>query len=179
MPTDATDDQQPYAPSRTDLKDAAVAFTVLAQELAKGKYTVLPDPPFDETLRQAIADSQRMVKSARSRQVRKVAQLLRGAGLIQDLREAIEGRTPGIAENQAREQASEVWRTRLLEQADVALTEFVSQYPGADRQHLRQLVRQSNRTPPDARSKRAATALFRAVNTILKNADEPFAGRED
>lgn len=167
-----TDDQEPFAPSRTDLKDAAVAYTVLAQELAKGKYVVLPDPPFDDVLRQAITDVQRMVKSARARQVRKVAQLLRGAGPIEELREAIEGRTPGIAEKQAREQATEAWRARLLEQADVALTQFVEAYPAADRQHLRQLVRQSSRTPPDARSKRAATTLFRAVNAILKNAEE-------
>jgi ribosome-associated protein len=154
--------------SRTELKDAAVAYTELAEQLAKGKHTVLPDPPFDAAIREAIAEAQRMVKSARSRQVRRVAQLLRGTGPIEHLREALEGRTPEIAQKQARLQVSEEWRTRLREQGDPALNEFVEQYPLADRQQLRKLVRQSNRTPPDARSRRGATSLFRAIHAILE-----------
>jgi ribosome-associated protein len=145
-----------------------VAYAELAEQLAKGKHAALPDPPFDATIREAIADSKRLVKSARSRQVRRVAQLLRGTGSIEQLREALDGRTPEIAEQQARAQASEAWRTRLLAEADAALSEFTAQYPDADRQQLRQLIRQASRTPPDLRSRKAATALFRAVNAILE-----------
>lgn len=166
----STDDREPLAPSRTKVKDAVVAYAVLAEQLVKGKHTTLPDPPFDAAIRQALADAQRMVKSARSRQIRRLAQLLRATGSLEQLHEALEGRTPAMAEKQAREQASEVWRTRLLEQADAGLSEFVTQYPNADRQQLRQLIRQASRTPPDPRSRKAATALFRAVNAILSDA---------
>ncbi|PRQ09894.1 ribosome biogenesis factor YjgA [Enhygromyxa salina] len=171
-------DQAGAARSRTELKDEAVAYTELAEQLAKGKHAALPDPPFDAPIREAIADAQRMVKSARSRQVRRVAQLLRATGPIEPLREALEGRTPEIAERQARLQASEAWRTRLREQGDVALTEFVEQHQHADRQQLRKLIRQSNRTPPDARSRRGATTLFRLIHTILADADPPEATSE-
>lgn len=167
----STEDQEPLAPTRTALKDAAVAYTELAEQLAKGKFTALPDPPFDSTIREAIADAQRMVKSARSRQVRRVAQLLRGTGPIEPLREALEGRTPDIAEKQARLQASEAWRTRLLEEGDDALSEFVALYADADRKQLRKLMRQANRTPPDARSRRGATSLFRAIVALLEDGE--------
>ncbi|KIG17817.1 putative alpha helix protein [Enhygromyxa salina] len=169
---DQDDERAPVARSRTELKDAAVAYTELAEQLAKGKHAALPDPPFDAAIREAIADAQRMVKSARSRQVRRVAQLLRGTGPIEQLREALEGRTPEIAEQQARLQASEAWRTRLREEGDPALTEFVERYPTADRSQLRKLVRQSNRVPPDARSRRGGTTLFRSILAILAAAEE-------
>ena len=164
------EEEEPLEPSRTELREWAEAYTELAEELAKGKHTVLPDPPFDAPLREAILDSQRFLKNARSRQIRRVAQLMREAGApIEELREALQGRTREIKAKEERERLSEVWRTRLLERGDAALSEFVAAYPSADRQRLRQLIRQAGRTPPDPRSKRAATSLIRAVRALLES----------
>jgi ribosome-associated protein len=161
--------EEPLEPSRTEHREWAQAYTELAEQLAKGKHTVLPDPPFDDQLRQAIVDSQRFLKNARSRQIRRVAQLMREAGPIEELREALQGRTREIKAKEERERLSEVWRARLLERGDAALSEFVAAYPSADRQRLRQLIRQAGRVPPDPRSKRAATSLIRAVRALLES----------
>jgi ribosome-associated protein len=172
---------EPLEPTRTKLREQAEAFLDLAEELAKGKHTRLPDPPFDAELRAAIDDAQRMVKKARPRQIRRLAQLLREAAPLAELRDALAGRTPALQAGHARDQRSEAWRAQLLERGDAALDELVANYPNADRTRLRQLMRQASRTPPDARSKRAATSLFRAVRVLLEAADavEPDASEPE
>lgn len=170
---DEDDELESLGPSRTRLRDQAAAYLELAEQLAKGKHGKLVDPPFDATLREAIADAQRFTKTARVRQIRRVAQLMREVGPIEELHAALAGKTAESRAKQEREQLSEAWRARLLEQGDVALAELMAAHPSADRQQLRQLIRQASRTPPDARSKRAATSLLRAVRGLLEAVQEP------
>ena len=165
---DQDEELESLEPSRTRLRDQAEAYLELAEQLAKGKHGTLLDPPFDATLREAIADSQRFAKNARVRQIRRVAQLLREVGPIEELHAALAGRTEQARAKQEREQLCEAWRARLLEQGDAALTELLAAHPSADRQQLRALIRQASRTPPDARSKRAATSLLRTVRALLE-----------
>jgi ribosome-associated protein len=160
------DEDERYV-SRNRLRDQARAYLDLAEVLAKGKYTHLPDPPFDAELRTAIADAQRFEKNARSRQIRRVAQLLRGAGEMPDILDALAGKTPAMRAQQALERRCEDWRARLIAEGDPALSQLCDDHPHIDRQRLRQLARQARRTPPDARSKRAATALIREIRPLL------------
>ena len=161
-------EREPGYVSRGRLRDQAREYLDLAEALTKGKYTHLPNPPFDETLRKAVADAQRFEKNARSRQIRRVAQLLRELdGAFSDLQDALEGRTPAQRAQQALERRCEDWRTRLIGDGDPALAEFCDAHPGGDRQRIRQLARQARRTPPDARSKRAATALIREIRPLI------------
>jgi ribosome-associated protein len=157
--------------SRTRARDQARAYLELADELVKGKHPRLLDPPFDAELRQAIADARRFEKNARTRQIRLVAQLLR-ADEIAAWRRALAGRTEQAEQTRERERLAEQWRTRLLEGGDAVLGEFVAAHPGADRQRLRQLVRQATGT--DQKAKRAATQVLRAVRELITVAgDEP------
>lgn len=155
--------EEPRPQSRSRHRREAGAFTELAEALARGRHPKLPDPPFDADLRQAIAESQRFHKNARSRQIRRVAQLLRGAGSIEELRAALAGQSPEQRTLQARERAVEAWRARILEEGDPALNAFVAEHPGSDRQQLRALMRQAKRAPAEPRSKRASKALLRAI----------------
>lgn len=167
---DQDPDQDPeLKPTRSAHRRWAEAYAELAEQLTKNKHTVLPDPPFDAPLRAAILDARRFVKNARSRQIRRVAQLMREAAPIEDFHDALAGRTPELRAKAERERLSEAWRTRLLEEGDDALAEFVTTFPNAERKRLRQLIRQSNRTPPDPRTKRAATSLIRAVRALLES----------
>lgn len=167
---DQESEQDPeLKPTRSAHRRWAEAYAELAEQLTKDKHTVLPDPPFDAPLRAAIVDARRFVKNARSRQIRRVAQLMREAAPVEDFHDALAGRTPELRAKAERERLSEAWRTRLLEGGDEALAALIVEFPNADRQRLRQLIRQSNRTPPDPRSKRAATSLIRAVRTLLES----------
>ncbi len=60
----------------------------------------------------------------------------------------------------------EAWRERLIEEGDPAVEIFLEQHAQADRQHLRQLVRQAKKelahnTPP-----KSSRALFRYIRDL-------------
>ena len=64
------------------------------------------------------------------------------------------------AEYTARQHLLEKWRDRLISEND-ALTQFLNEYPGADVQHLRQLIRTAKA------EKAAPRALFRYIRDHL------------
>jgi ribosome-associated protein len=66
----------------------------------------------------------------------------------------------------------EAWRERLIVDGDAALAELLGEHPGADRQHLRQLVRNAvderNRNKPP----HAFRELFRELRELLLQSDD-------
>lgn len=72
----------------------------------------------------------------------------------------------------ARTHAVERWRDRLLAEGDEALTAFFDEYPAADRQQLRQLVRDARRDAARGRPD-GARRLFKGLRAVLT------AGAED
>lgn len=182
------DDDESVELTRTRIREQGRAYLDLADELVKGKHPRLPDPPFDQELRDAIADARRFTKNARTRQIRLVAQLLRPIE-IEEWRRALAGRTAEAALTREREMLAEQWRTRLLTGGDAVLGEFVAQHPGADRQRLRQLIRQAGgphatdataaTAATGAKAKRAATQVLRAVRELLGGAVESSGESSD
>lgn len=71
----------------------------------------------------------------------------------------------------ARHHATARWRERLIAEGDAALTEFFDAHPDADRQHLRQLVRDAQRDTARGRPE-APRRLFRALRTLLAEAPD-------
>lgn len=165
--------------SRSQQRGEARAYSELAEYLAKGKPSNLPNPPFEGELLQAVKDARRFEKNARSRQLRRLASLMRQAGPVQEILDAINGRTSPMRAQQARERICEDWRARLIENGDEALSEFLAEYPTADRTRMRQLMRQANRIPAGARSKKAATTLLREIRVVYTATLDAAAGEPD
>lgn len=99
---------------------------------------------------------------------------LRVAGLLreEDLDE-IWGSLPEGGNISPRElilQQAERWRDRLLAGGDAVLDELITEYPGGDRQHLRQLIRQANKAAVQSgeRAPKAYRELFAAVRELLE-----------
>ncbi len=164
-----------WGPSRTQVRREASAVSDLALELVKLPKARVATMPLDEETRDAIELCARLVKNARARQLRLVAKLLRGLspeelGTLQMLVNEPPGRTSD-------EHLFESWRRRLLAEGDAVFGEFLAEYPGADRQHLRQLIRSAKRTPPDARTARASRQLLRAIRASASG--EPTPPNED
>ena len=61
----------------------------------------------------------------------------------------------------------ETWRTRLLEDGDTALADLLSEFPSADRQHLRQLVRNAGEERLKNKPPHAFRELFRELRELL------------
>lgn len=167
-------------PSRSQVRREASAVSDVALRLTRLPKARLAQLPLDEQLREAVDLADRLTKSAHARHLRLIAKLLRD--LPDETRAEIERLTsphyrPGPTPE---ERMAERWRTRLLAEGDTALNELVAEVPAADRQHLRQLLRQAGAEPPTDRSKRAARELLRAIRAALLSDTPPdAAARED
>ncbi len=63
-------------------------------------------------------------------------------------------------------QELEKWRERLVDEGDSAVEAFLELHRGADRQHLRRLVRQARKEREHARPSAAGRALFRYLREL-------------
>lgn len=165
--SDAADDAlEPKSKSQrkremTELQD-------LGEELVALNPAKLHSLALPETLHDAIEQARGMAqRGARKRQLQYIGRLMRevDAAPIQRALEAV--RQP---QRQATLQFHQVerWRERLLAQGDAALQEFSNAYPGADRQHLRGLLRNAEAEAAAHKAPRAARLLFQYVREVLE-----------
>lgn len=152
-------------PSKTQLKaeaDAKQALGVRLCELPKDKVLSLALP---EALEEAVLEYQKMTANvARKRHRQYIGKLMREVDCepIEAQLERWDGNNQ--AEN-ARFHAMEKWRTRLIEDAD-ALTEFLTLYPDADRQALRNLIRNAQKEAESHKSPKASRDLFKLIRSL-------------
>jgi ribosome-associated protein len=69
---------------------------------------------------------------------------------------------------------AEALRERLLDGGDAALGELLGEYPGADRQQLRRLVRNALDERAKDKPPRAFRELYRALHALLGDQAEPL-----
>ena len=60
----------------------------------------------------------------------------------------------------------ERWRDRLLGGDDAVLDSFVGDYPEADRQHLRQLIRQAQHEAAQSKPPAASRKIFKYIREL-------------
>jgi ribosome-associated protein len=113
-------------------------------------------------LAQAVHEARRIPShEARRRQVQYIGKLMRGLD-AEPIRAQLAAVHGGSAEERARHQRLEHWRTRLIED-DGALTEFAAAHPASDLQQLRTLIRNARREQAGAHPPRAQRELFRVL----------------
>lgn len=119
----------------------------------------------DENLREALLEAKRIRShEAKRRQMQYIGRLMRSldpASIRARLAE-VEGRS---AQANARHRRLETWRERLLGD-DGALTAFAAEYPGADLQALRALIRNARKEAAEEKPPRAYRELFRTLKDI-------------
>lgn len=155
-----------------DVLALAQALGVLAEpQLVKAQVPAHLLPHFAE-LRRITAHG------ARKRQHAYIAKQMRGEddATLAAIRDALEAGGEAARQDTALLHRAEHWRERLLEGGDDALAELIGQHPDADRQQLRQLVR--NALDERARNKppRAYRELFRALRDALAQRDDAADG---
>ena len=62
----------------------------------------------------------------------------------------------------------EQWRDRLLAGDDEAINQLVSKYSDADRQHLRQLVRNARKEQQQEKPPRSTRLLFQYISDLMR-----------
>jgi len=165
-------------PSRSQLRRDALDVLKLAETLAALSEPQLARVPLADELREEVQRTRAITSHiARKRQTQFLAKQMRK--LDDESIEAIRYALGTDREKAHRETAAmhrmETWRARLLDGGDEALGEFIAEHPSADRQRLRQLVRNALAERKADKPPHAYRELFRA----LREASDPdLAGTE-
>lgn len=147
-------------PSKSEIKREMHALQAIAQRLVDLTPSQLAQVPMPEQLEIGVKDAKRFNREARRRQMQYLGKLMRKID-PEPIQAALAKFDQTSAEYTARQHLLEKWRDRLISEND-ALTQFLNEYPGADVQHLRQLIRTAK-----AEKAGAARALFRYIRDHL------------
>ena len=165
-----------YSPSRTQQRIEALEIRGLAEKLVALPAAQLARLPIPEELMPHIVETQRITSHiAHKRQLQFLAKQMRREEdeVVEAIRDAMDEGGEAARRETALLHQAEQWRDRLLADGDDALAALLEEFPTADRQKLRQLVR--NATDERAKNKppRAFRDLFREVRELLSSTDTP------
>jgi len=154
-------------PSKSQRKRDSAALQDLGAELVNMSKSKLAAIPLDEDLREAIALAQSIkAHGGRKRQILYIGKLLRGIDAT-PIREAIAKLDQTDAASVAHLHRLERWRERLLTEGNDALTQLLGEFPAADSQHLRQLIRNAQQEHAAGKPPKSSRELFRYLRELV------------
>ncbi|VAW80192.1 UPF0307 protein YjgA [hydrothermal vent metagenome] len=156
-------DPEDLPPSKSQLKRDASALQQLGKDLIEvpeADWTMLKLP---DGLVAALGDAKRMPqRGARKRQLQYIGKLMRGID-PEPVQQYFEQRQLEARYQARKHHEREDWRDRMIAEGDTAIEHYLEAHPGADRQHLRQLVRQANKEQAASKPPKSSRALFRYI----------------
>lgn len=160
-------DEQEERPSKSQLKREMHALQALGETLIAMKPAERARFQLSDDMLRAIEETSRIRShEGRRRHMQYVGKLIRKEDLaaIQGVFDAIE------QEKEQRDHAFhrlEKWRDRLVDEGDDAVDLFLADYPDADRQTLRQLVRNARKEREQGKPPTSARKLFKHLRDTL------------
>ena len=156
--------------SRSQKRRDALEVLELGQKLVALTDAQLAKLPVPEALLPHIRESRRITSHiAHKRQLAFLAKQMRREDdeVLEAIRDALDEKGEAARREVAAMHRVEAWRDRLLAEGDVALAELIEQYPDADRQGLRQLVRNTLEERKRNKPPRAFRELFRHLRELI------------
>lgn len=161
-----------HSPSRSEQRREALDVLALAHVLVGKSVAELEKLPVDDALRAHVRDAARISSPiARKRAVAFLAKQMRKQEdeALDAIREALDANSEGSRRQVAMMHRAEDWRLRLIDGGDDALAAFIDENPGADRQRLRQLVRNAQEEAKRNKPPRAFRELYREVLAAVQD----------
>ena len=171
-----------FSPSRTQQRGEALEIRSLAEKLVALPAAQLARLPIPDELMPHIVETQRITSHiAHKRQLQFLAKQMRREEdeVLEAIRDAMDEGGEAARRETALLHQAEQWRDRLLADGDQALADLLDAFPTADRQKLRQLVRNAADEKAKNKPPRAFRELFREVREVLSLADGAEATDED
>ena len=157
-------------PSRSQQRREALDVLELGKQLVALTDAQLERLPVPESLLPHIRDTRRITSHiAHKRQLAFLAKQMRREDdeTLDAIRDALHKDGDAARREVAAMHRVEDWRERLLNDGDSALGEFIDAHPGADRQRLRQLVRNTLEERKRSKPPRAFRELFRELRDVV------------
>jgi len=160
-------------PNKTQIKREIKALNQLAKELVAMPESALKKVPLTDNMRVAISDGQRFSRGALQRQLRRIVKLMEFEDIDAIKMEIARQKQPSKKQTAELHQL-EQWRDRLISGDEKLLTELIDQFPVIDRQHIRQLVRNSAQEQKNNKPPKSSRLLFKYLSEIKRETrDEP------
>ena len=153
-------------PSRSQQRREALEIRTLGEKLVSLSAAQLQRLPIPDDLVPHILDTQRISSHiARKRQLQFLAKQMRREDdeTLHAIRDALDAGGEAARQETALLHRIEAWRERLLEDGDEALGALLDEHPQADRQQLRQLVRNVHAERKKGKPPHAFRELFRVL----------------
>lgn len=164
----ADEEEELFLISKSQLKRESHALTDLGKELVDLPQNKLDKIPLDDQLREAVTLARRISeRGGKKRQIQYIGKLLR-KGDPEPIIAAVEQLKSEHLQENAKLHRIEQWRDRLLEEGDSALADLLDQQPAADRQHLRQLLRNAQKERAQNKPPKSARELFKYLRDNLE-----------
>ncbi len=158
--------------SKSQLKREAHALQALGERLLELPAEQLATVPLPDELARAIDEAKRIkARGALKRHRQYIGKLMRSIE-PEPIEAALEKLASRHAESIALQHRLERWRDRLLEEGDGALAELLEEVPHADRQHLRQLMRNARQERERNKPPKSNRELFRYLRDLMEEAAE-------
>jgi len=155
--------------NKSQQKREIQALLELGKQLAALDAIALGKMDLPQALMQALLDVQGMKHGAEKRQFKLICKMLRKIDTesLLDTVESLASKKDELDKNFHR---CERWRDRLIEEGQVAMTEFMAKYPQADASQIRQLVRNSNKEILQSKPHKSSRSLFRLLRDTISAA---------
>ncbi|XQA68250.1 ribosome biogenesis factor YjgA [Xanthomonas sacchari] len=156
--------------SRSQQRREALEVLSLGEKLVALTPAQLAKLPVPESLLPHIAETKRITSHiAHKRQLAFLAKQMRreDEAVLEAIREAMDVNSDSARREVAAMHRVEDWRERLLAEGDTALAELLAEHPDADRQRLRQLVRNAKDERLKNKPPHAYRALFRELRELI------------
>jgi len=165
--------------SRSQNRRDALEVLALCEQLVALTPAQLAKLPVPEELLPHIRETRRITSHiAHKRQLAFLAKQVRreDEATLDAIRDALDEKGEASRREISAMHRVEAWRERLLADGDVALAELLDGYPEADRQLLRQLVRNTLEERKRNKPPRAYRELFRELRELMLHGHEPTGG---
>ena len=166
-----------FSPSRSQQRRDALEILALGEKLVSLSEAQLAKLPVPESLLPHIRECRRITAQiAHKRQLQYLAKQMRREDdeVLDAIRDALDEKGEAARREVAAMHRVETWREKLLAEGDDALAQLLGEYPHADRQLLRQLVRNTQEERKRNKPPRAFRELYRELRELLLGGpDEP------
>ena len=159
-----------FSPSRSQNRREALEVLALGEKLVALTEAQLAKLPVPDSLLPHIRECRRITANiAHKRQLAYLAKQMRREDdeVLEAIRDALDEDGEAARREVAAMHRVEAWREKLLADGDAALAQLLDEYPTADRQHLRALVRSALDERRKNKPPRAFRELYRGLRELI------------
>lgn len=151
--------------SKTEMKRDMEALQKLGEELVNLTPNALAKIPLDDDMHAAVKDAQRFKNEARRRQLQYIGKQMRYIDL-DPIQAALDKLNNKHSQTTVELKKLEQKRDKLITNGDSMINAILVDHPDADRQRLRQLVRQANKEKEQEKPAKAYREIFKYLKEL-------------